>query len=170
MQAVPGGYQVQAFAEQTAVSAEDVVELWTREGVLRPERAVQRTDEILLIASDSAGDPVGVCTTYLAPHDQLRTELWHTRLFVAAAHRQSHLAVALALIARDTLAQRFVEGDRRGIGIIFNVESELLKRPLPQADWPRTRFVFIGQNEHGDHVRVFYFPGALAPEPAQGSA
>jgi hypothetical protein len=60
--------------------------------------------------------------------------------------------------------------DRRGIGIVFEVESEPLKRLFPQAVWPRTQFVFIGETANGSHVRVCYFPGALAPEPDHGSA
>jgi hypothetical protein len=30
-----------------------------------------------------------------------------------------------------------------------------------------TDFWYIGGNERGDHVRVHYFPGALAPAPSQ---
>jgi hypothetical protein len=67
---------------------------------------------------------------------------------------------------RDRLASRFASGeDRRAIGIVFEVESEILKRFFPQAVWPRTEFAFIGESSTGSHVRVFYFPGAPAPQP-----
>jgi hypothetical protein len=171
-------YRVDVFAEQNAVTAQDVIELWLAEGVLDQAEAGRRADEILVVASDRDGRPVGVSTTFLARHHQLRAELWHTRVFVAAAHRQSRLAVELARTARDHLCERSASGhDSRGIGVLFEVESEILKRFIPQAIWPRTQFVFIGENPRGDHIRVFYFPGALAPEPdgsppsvGQGSA
>jgi hypothetical protein len=171
-------YRVEVLAEQNAVTAQDVIELWLAEGVLDQVEAGRRAEEILVVASDRDGRPVGVSTTYLARNHQLRAELWHTRVFVATAHRQSHLAVELAQAARDHLCQRYTLGrDPRGIGVLFEVESEILKRFIPQAIWPRTQFVFIGENPRGDHLRVFYFPGALAPDPdgsppgvGQGSA
>lgn len=162
----PADYRVEVFAGQDAVSGRDVIELWTREGVLAPAEAERRVSEVLVVASDLDGHPVGVSTTYLKHNDQLRAELWHTRVFVAGAHRRAHLAVELARTARDHLCQRFSAGeDTRGIGVLFEVESEVLKRFIPQAIWPQTKFVFIGENARGDHVRVFYFPGVLAPEP-----
>jgi hypothetical protein len=164
--ALDSGYSIEPFAEQELVSGEDMAAFWTQEGALALPEAQRRVAEILLVASDRAGRPVGVCTTVPRRIDQLRAELWYTRVFVGAAHRQSHLAVGLALGARDRLAGRFASGeDRRAIGIVFEVESEILKHFLPQAIWPRTDFAFIGETSAGSHVRVFYFPGAPAPEP-----
>jgi hypothetical protein len=168
---LPGGYRIERFDSQDDVSAEDVVELWLREGALSPDEAQRRVSEVFLVATDGAGRPAAVSTTYLRRSEQLRAELWHTRVFVAASHRRSGIALELALAGREALAERFVSGaDRRGIGIIFEVESELLKRHFPQAVWPRTQFTFIGETPNGSHVRVYYFPGANAPEPVQGRA
>jgi hypothetical protein len=160
------GYRIEPFAEQERVTEEDVVAFWTQEGALAASEAQRRVAEILLVASDGAGRPVGVSTTVLRRIDQLRADLWYTRVFVGAAHRRSHLAIGLALGVRDRLARRFASGeDRRAIGIVFEVESEILKRFFPQAIWPRTGFAFIGESSAGSHVRVFYFPGAPAPQP-----
>jgi hypothetical protein len=164
--AAGSGYRIEPFAEQEHVTGEDVVAFWTEEGALAAPEAQRRVAEILLVASDRAGRPVGVSTTVLRRIDQLRADLWYTRVFVGAAHRRSHLAIGLALGARDRLARRFASGkDRRAIGIVFEVESEILKRFFPQAIWPRTGFAFIGESSTGSHVRVFYFPGARAPQP-----
>lgn len=159
-------YQIELFAQQDSVSAQDVVELWTSESALSRGEAERRVSELLVVATDSSRRPVGVSTTYLYRSEQLQADLWHTRVFVAAAHRQSGLAIELARQARDHLVERFSTGtDRRGIGVLFEVESEILKRFIPQAVWPHTQFVFIGENTRGDHLRVYYFPGALAPGP-----
>jgi hypothetical protein len=162
---VGSSYRIEAFAEQERVTGEDVAAFWVREGALAAAEAQRRVAEILLVATDRAGRPAGVSTTVLRRIDQLRADLWYTRVFVGAAHRRSHLALGLALGARDRLARRFASGeDRRAIGIVFEVESEVLKRFLPQAFWPRTEFTFIGETATGNHVRVFYFPGAPAPQ------
>ena len=164
--AVDSGYRIEPFSEQERVTGEDVVAFWTKEGALDLREAQRRVAEILLVASDRVGRPVGVSTTVLRRIDQLRADLWYARVFVGAAHRRSHLAIGLALGARDWLARRFASGeDRRAIGIVFEVESEVLKRFFPQAIWPRTEFAFIGETSTGSHVRVFYFPGAPAPQP-----
>ena len=164
--AVDSGYRIEPFSEQDRVTGEDVVAFWTKEGALDLREAQRRVAEILLVASDRVGRPVGVSTTVLRRIDQLRADLWYARVFVGAAHRRSHLAIGLALGARDWLARRFASGeDRRAIGIVFEVESEVLKRFFPQAIWPRTEFAFIGETSTGSHVRVFYFPGAPAPQP-----
>jgi GNAT superfamily N-acetyltransferase len=163
---LPSGYRISPFAEQGRVSAQDVVDLWVRENVLAQEDAERRVSELLLVATDPQHNPVGVSTTYLQRNAQLRAELWHTRVFVAAAHRRSGLAIAIAAAARDHLVERYRSGaDPRGIGVLFVVESEILKRFLPQAVWPRTGFTFVGEDIRRSHIRVYYFPGAPAPEP-----
>jgi len=163
--AVGSGYRIEPFTEQERVTGEDVVAFWIQEGALAALEAQRRLAEILLVARDRAGRPAGVSTTVLRRIDQLRADLWYTRVFVGAAHRRSHLAIGLALGARDRLARRFASGaDRRAIGIIFEIESEILKRFFPQAIWPRTQFAFIGETSTGSHVRVFYFPGVRAPQ------
>lgn len=167
-------FTVSLFAEQDTVGREDVIELWLSEGVLPRVEAERRVDELLLVATDEAGRPVGVSTTYLQDCPQLRARMWYYRVFVAAAYRHSDVAIVLALMGRDHHSRRFYTGeDRRALGLIFEVENEGLKRVFPEAEWFPTDFTFIGENERGDHVRVHYFPGALAPEPptdAQGSA
>jgi hypothetical protein len=164
--AVDPGYRIDPFANQERVTGEDVVAFWTREGALALPEAQRRVAELLIVATDREARPVGVSTTVLRRIDQLRTDLWYTRVFVGAAHRRSHLAVGLALAAREQLVGRFASGeDRRAIGIVFEVESQVLKRFLPQAIWPLIEFAFIGESSSGSHVRVFYFPGAPAPGP-----
>jgi hypothetical protein len=44
---------------------------------------------------------------------------------------------------------------------IYEVENEGLKRHFDDA--LPTDFTFLGENQRGDHVRVHYLPGALAP-------
>jgi hypothetical protein len=160
------GYRITRFAEQDGVGARDVVALWTGEGGLAVDEAERRVAEVLLVGTDAAGNLAAVCTTYLQHSDQLRTEMWYLRVFVAAAHRRTGLALELALTARDHLSRRFTKGeDRRAPGILFQIESPILKRFFPDAVWPRTQFTFIGENDRGHHIRVYYFPGALAPGP-----
>jgi hypothetical protein len=158
--------RIELFPDHDLVSEQDVIDLWTRQGGLSPQEAQRRLEELLLVATAPDGQLAGISTAYLKRHPQLRAELWHYRTLVAEPYRQTNVALGMALKARDHLVQRFVRGeDERGIGIIFEIENEILKRFEPKAVWPRTGFVFIGENARGAHLRVHYFPGALAPEP-----
>ncbi len=123
--------------------------------------------ELLLIAIDPDRKLAGISTAYLARNDQLGGDLWHIRVSVPTAYQRSHLATALAVAARERVVERFTSGaDTRGLGAIFEVENEVLKRVFPQGLWYETDFVLIGDSPQGAHVRVHYFPGVHAPEPA----
>jgi hypothetical protein len=168
---LPEGYRIAPYAEQDAVGRQDVVELWTSEAGLARAEAERRVPEILLVATDPENRLVGVSTAYQQRNRQLHANLWYMRVFVASSHRRSRLASELTRLGRQQLTHRFLGGNDTGaIGIIYEIESEILKRTRPEAIWRRSRFAFIGEDARGRHVRVHYFPGALAPEPGQGSA
>ena len=162
------GYRIEPYAVQRAIGDDAVIAMWTAAGALSAEEASRRVREAVFVATFK-GALAGVATAYLASHEQLRMPLWHGRVFVHREHRRGELAIGLAAGTLDLLRDRFVSGaDTRAAGMVFEVESEILKRYLPLARWRRTGFTFVGLNPLGAHVRVVYFPGALAP--AQGSA
>ena len=87
-------------------------------------------------------------------------DLWYFRTFVAAAQRHGHVATQLTFHNRDLLEQRFVSGeDTRAPGVAFELENEGMRRYYNRAVWLPADFVFIGDNQRGDPVRVHYFPG-----------
>lgn len=164
--ALEPGYRIELFAEQDDVSEDDVIALWSREGVVPPAEARRRVLEVLLVGVHEADGLVGVASAYLQRNPQLDMHLWHYRAFVAAAHRMGNVAVQLALQGRDLLQERYVSGeDTRGAGVVYEVENEGLKTYFNQALWFPTLLWFIGENAAGAHVRVRYFPGAKAPDP-----
>jgi hypothetical protein len=162
-----GGYAAAVFGAQSVVTEQDVLELWTRESELDRDEATRRLSELLLVVIDPDRRLVAISTAYPARSERLRAELWHIRMFVAAAHRQRFLAAGMSRSVAEYLTQRHVSGiDPRGIGMVYEIESEILKRNLNQAVSPAGKFTFIGLDSAGRDIRVRYFPGALAPEPA----
>jgi hypothetical protein len=154
-------YRVEKFGEAGETSPEDVIALWDRYGVVRPAEAQRRVHEVLLVAIDEADGLVGVCSAYLSRHPQLRVDLWHYRTFVVPAHRESNVAMVMALEARDLLEQRFLSGeDTRASGIVYEIENDEIKLHFNRARLLPPDFTFVGVNGSGDHVRVHYFPGA----------
>jgi hypothetical protein len=168
----PGpGYRIEPFDQQTAVSAEDVIATWMSEGGLTRQEAERRIGELFLVATDADRRVAGITTAYLARNEQLQADMWYFRALVTAVHRQSNLGVSLAVAGRTRLIERFVSGeDRRGLGYLFEIENEGLKRYFPKGFWYESDILFIGETPRGAHVRVHYFPGVHAPEPSLGPA
>lgn len=160
------GYELAPFEAQTKIGTDDVLAVWTAEGGLPTQEAQRRLSELLLVASDSQGVVAGIATAYLARNEQLQADMWHLRAFVPRAHRMSNIAVSLAVGGRRRLVERFVSGEEpRGLGMIFEVENEGLKRAFPKGLWWPSDVLFIGESRGGAHLRVHYFPGVQAPEP-----
>jgi hypothetical protein len=162
----PPGYRIELFAEQDEITRKDVIDLWTRFGVVPHAEAERRVEEVLVVAADPQRRLLGVSTAYLDRNEQLRAPLWHYRTFVVPDKRAAYFSIMMVLPARDHLEQRFVSGaDRRGIGLLFEIEYEPWKRLGEKGLWIPSDTLLIGNNHRGDHVRVHYFRGAVAPEP-----
>jgi GNAT superfamily N-acetyltransferase len=157
------GYLIEPYADP---DADAVIALWERERAMPEAEARRRAHEVVLVARAGSGDLAGVSSAFLKRQAQLRMDLWHGRVFVAAAHRRGDLASLLILRLKELLRDAFVTGrETRAAGMCFEVENPILKGHLDLAVWRRSGFTFIGENERGDHVRVLYFPGAKAPLP-----
>lgn len=163
-------YRIEPLAESDSVGPDDVLALWEREGVLPGPMARERVKQVGLVAITGESEVAGVSTTYLQHNPQLRMDLWYYRTFVGSAHRHTNVARHLISGNRDLLERRFTGGeDTRAAGMIFALEHEGMKRHLNTALWAHSRFVFIGDDQHGWHVRVYYFPGARVPLPQAAS-
>jgi len=164
---LPPGFRIEPFRETAAVTPDDVLELWAREGAVPdPREAERRVHEVLMVALDPDDRVAGVSTVFLERHSQLGIDLWNLRAFVSRDQRLANLAVRLLWAGRDHLSERFVGGrDRRAGGIIMDIENEGLRRYFNRAFWVYSNFYFNGENPQGDHVVIHYFPGAEAPIP-----
>ena len=164
------GYRIEVFAEGD-VGADDVVAMWAKEGALDEAEARRRAEDVALVVVAPDGDVAGVSTAWLQQNPTLRLPLWNYRTFVAREHRQGDIAFLLLHATRDHLSSRYTSGaDDRAVGMVFEVQNEILKRYRNQAVWPTSRFHFFGEDERGAHHRVHYFPGARAPEPGAAPA
>lgn len=160
-------YRLERLVDSETLDAEDVIALWSGTGALDPDEARRRVGEVEFVAVAEGAGVVGLSTIYLAHNPQLRMDLWYYRTYVHPDHRESDLAFLLIHTTLEHLERRFSSGeDTRAAGMMFELQNELLKRSRNEAVWPTTGFAFIGENARGDHCRVRYFPGALAPTTA----
>lgn len=163
---VGDGYRIVPFADQEAITHEDVRTLWAHNESVRPEERERRLHELHMIALHDTGGLAGVSTAYIAYQPQLAMPLWHYRVYVAPEHRTSGLMIWLAREGRKHLSARFASGrDARAGGVVFEMEARGVERAFPHAYWFPTGVSFVGLNAKGLRVRVHYFPHALAPDP-----
>jgi hypothetical protein len=165
MPPLPDGYAVHLLGEG-AVTVDDVLAFWEREGAVSGEEADRRVHEVLFVATDASGTLAGVSTAYLERDEQLRMDLWYFRAFVGSDHRRSQIGRHLLHTTGELLQRRFVTGeDVRGAGLVTVAENAELAHARTEAVTPRRKAVFVGRNRDGARVRVRYFPGAVAPPP-----
>jgi hypothetical protein len=159
-------YSVVPYTGSGAATAEDILAMWTREGVVPEAEARRRVHEALNVVIDQDEGVIAVSTAYLQRNAQLGMDLWYFRTFVSSAHRNTHVATQLTFHNRDLLESRFVSGeDTRAAGVVFELENEGMRKYFNRAIWLPADFVFVGDNRKGVPVRVHYFPGALVGAP-----
>jgi hypothetical protein len=156
-------YRVEPFTGDTEV-VNAILELWAREGVVRDAEAQRRVHETLNVVTDRDEGVIALSTAYVERSAQLSMDLWYFRTFVSTAHRNTHVATQLTMHNRDLLERRFTSGeDTRAGGVAFELQNEGMRKYLNMAIWQPVDFIFIGDNDRGDPVRVHYFPGARVP-------
>jgi hypothetical protein len=159
-------FEIMPLAEADSVTADDVLALWSSEGVVADEVARRRIDQVQLVAVAEGSQVVGVSSAFLEQKPRLRTDLWNYRTFVASGYRHSSLAAQLLLGNLELLERRFVSGeDTRAQGILMELENEDLMRGLNIAVWPASGCTFVGENTRGSDIRVRWFEGARVPPP-----
>lgn len=163
-------YRIELLSESEAVTPDDVLDLWEREGAVARNTARRRVHQVRLVASTTDGRLAGISTVFMERNAQLQMDMWSYRTFVASPDRMSNLAAQLIIRNRDQLTEAFTRGgDTRAQGVLFDLENEGMQRHLNNAYWPPSDFTFIGENQHGHHIRVHYFPGARVPLPLPDS-
>ena len=161
-------YRVAPFDEVDEIGESAVLEFWAAEEAMPAPTARERVGEVICVALHGE-TLVGVSTAYLHWSERLRTQMWHYRTFVGAEHRRSLVGLALLRQSRIHLESQFESGrDTRAPGIMMELENVELKATQIEAVWKADwagpiSWTFIGENARGDHIRVYYFPGALAP-------
>jgi hypothetical protein len=159
-------FRIEPLGEGGPVTDDDVIGLWTSEGVVAEDVARRRIDQVRLVAVAGDGQVAGISSVYLDRNPRLRMDLWHYRTFVASGYRHSSLAAQLLFRNLEELEKRFISGeDTRGPGILFHLENPEVMKGLNTAVWPLTGYTFIGDNPLGAHIRVRYFEGARVPPP-----
>jgi GNAT superfamily N-acetyltransferase len=141
---------------------QDAAALWRADGAISDEQSIQdRLPQLCVLCRASSGELLAMTTAYRHFSSQLDNQFYVLRMYVGKKARRSGVGFRLLHRVIEVLEQRYRSGeDTSAIGILFELENPTIQQARSEAIWPTTRFVFIGKNVRGDHVRVRYFEGA----------
>ncbi|HYD10171.1 MAG TPA: hypothetical protein VEA78_08715 [Acidimicrobiales bacterium] len=160
------GYSAHPYPGDGNIGADDVIDMWVREGALSKDEAARRIEEVRAVGLAPDGSVCGVATVYVQHEPQLRMDLWAFRSFTAAAHRRSGVAFHLVEQAAIELGRRWeagLEPDLRGGWSV--TEHAGMRRMFPQAMGVYSPSFFLRERPDGSTINVTYAAGATVPPP-----
>lgn len=146
----------------TEEQKQQVLALWVEHNALPagvdPEKRVQQVAQMVY---EPEGKLIGIYTCYRQLNPQIKKHFFYIRAFVSPEYRMSHASEDMfnRLVARKE--KDFVDGRQAEcIGMVAELENHGMQKQFNQAIWAVVPFVYIGDNELGSKVYVYYFAGA----------
>ncbi len=142
--------------------AEEIITFWLAHKALpNREMAKKRVQQVAVVARNSQDEIVGITTAYEQFSEHLENYFFFVRAFVVESARRSSVASDIVNQLKANMEEAAEDGKLgRCIGLYMEVENKQLQALRNQAVWPATKFVYVGKNARGDHLRVYYFDGA----------
>lgn len=142
---------------------EELTEFWLSQRAL-PSRevAAERAPSVAAVARRGDGCIVGVSSVFPNRYKNLMNNmLYGYRSFVAPEWRRFLVGLELAQRVTEHLESEYVSGRATECnGIVIVAENPELSRGWNLAIDPRLPYVFIGTNERGHYIRLYWFEGA----------
>jgi hypothetical protein len=139
----------------------EIIEFWKRCNALPPaEDPEERADQVVFIVRSESGEIAGLNTAVKVFAKRFNNSFYFYRTMTAPGFRVAGIADELVVRTRDFLEDLFKrETEKTCIGILMTLESEILNTRFNEAIRPN-KFIFMGYNERGHQIRVYYFEGA----------
>ena len=122
--------------------------------------AKSRIPEVAVVAMKN-GELCGVGSVFKVFHEPLGHYFYGFRCFIAADFRRQGLAIELVNSVYANLDTSYsIDGQKKPIGIIVNVQHQGLNQSLSEAVRSRSGLIFVGYDSRGRQIRVRYFRNA----------
>ena len=139
----------------------EIISFWEANGITLPdEEKIKRSQQAILIARDDNAI-VGLCTAFEMFLNHFGVHFLYYRSLVSKDYWRHGIAINLVIESRDFFEEQFKGGiQTKCKGILLELENDILNQTVRDAVWPRTKFIFVGNNKKGRQMRVYYFEGA----------
>ena len=156
------------WKQVTPELAQEIVAFWKQHNAIGDEAVANaRTEQVVCIARDDAGQLCGVGTAIVKVLPRLRQPMYYYRQFFAKALRGHHQELAFYQACKQVLQtynQSLTQAE--SLGILLEIENAKIAHAYNQAIVPGFEAVFIGYSPRGLQLRVAYFEDAILLTPA----
>ncbi len=151
----------------SAELSQEIVAFWLAESALPDEEnPLQRSKQAIIAMRDEQGVLAGVSTGIVMVVKRLRQPMYYYRTFCAERFRNNNTSIPMMRASQEALREYNLGLDKpEAIGILIEVESELLSTHYTEAFWAPTSFSFIGYSSLNLILRAYYFPGFVLMKP-----
>lgn len=158
-----GGYNIENVWQRVSHDLKkEIVLFWEENDALPPgQDPEERADQVVFVVRNHRREIVAVNTALKVFFKRFNNSFYFYRTMTGPGFREVGIAIELLMRTRDFFEELYhAEQTKSCIGILFNLENEFLAARFKEAIWPRTKFIFMGNNPQGQQVRVYYFEGA----------
>ena len=156
------------FGKITPELAQEIIAFWTEEKALpkdaKPER---RAQQAVIAMRDEQGKIAAVSTAVIRVIPRLRQPMYYYRTFCAEQYRGKNTSIPMMKASQQALLDyNLALENPSAIGILIEIENNMIAEHYNEAFWPQTGFSFIGYSQRGLILRAYYFPGFVLMKPA----
>lgn len=147
---------------------EELLAFWQRERAISdPAQAEARAEQVVCVGRDASGALCAVGTAVIRVLPRLRQPMYYYRQFFGSGHRGLRQTVPFVNAVKQAL-ESYNAGlaQPEALGVLIELESELLAARYTRAHEPTGDFTFIGYSPRGFQLRVSYFRDAVLQAPA----
>jgi hypothetical protein len=144
----------------------ELIAFWTRHQAFGDAERSGRADQAVCIGRDEHGDICCVGTAFLMVLPRLQQPMYYHRQFFAESQRGQKQTAPFFNRCREILeAYNASLPAPESIGVLVELESDLLAKYYNRAHIPHVNSTFIGYSPRGLQLRVSYFEDAVLFPP-----
>jgi hypothetical protein len=139
----------------------EIVAFWKAESALpADEDSGNRAKQVVVVMRDGDGEIAAISTVAIKRIPRLQQPLYYYRTFCAEKHRGQRTMLDMLSHCQDALKEYNTGLENpEAIGMLIELESNMLSGRYDEAQNTETGFTFIGQSPRGFNLFVRYFPG-----------
>lgn len=153
----------------------ELLAFWKRHHAFGDPERSERAEQAVCIGRDEQGGICCVGTAFVLVLPRLQQPMYYFRQFFAESQRGQKQTVPFFNRCREVLQAYHASLPKpESLGVLVELESDLLATYYNRAHIPQADSTFIGYSPRGLQLRVSYFEGAIllppVPLPAQAAA
>ena len=159
-----GGYEIENVWKQVSEDLKnEIIRFWEGNNALPTgEDPEERAGQVVFVVRNLQREIIALNTAVKVFARRFKNDFYYYRTMTDPKFREVGIGIDLLIRTRDFFERLHKEEKSEScIGILLNLENEMLAARFREAVWPRTKFIFMGYNPKGQQVRVYYFEGAV---------